>query len=113
LRGHAAQDFGNIKLVVNNAGMVSAFQQRSPGGYDCVSPPNHLGPFLLTACCWTGSRRAAHHHVASWSRHSITTVYPARASSRLVTRPMPCVVPVMAAIFLALMVGCYDELSSP
>jgi hypothetical protein len=32
------------------------------------------------------------------SRHSMTTVRPAIASSRLATRPMPCVVPVMTAI---------------
>src|SRR5580704_4810989 len=37
---------------------------------------------------------------AATSRHSITTVQPARASSRLVTRPMPWVVPVMTAISL-------------
>ncbi|HLQ13424.1 MAG TPA: SDR family oxidoreductase [Steroidobacteraceae bacterium] len=42
------QDFGNIDLLVNNAGMVSTFQRRSPDGFELCFATNHLGPFLLT-----------------------------------------------------------------
>src|ERR1700704_4836254 len=42
------QEFGSIALLVNNAGMVSTFQRRSPDGYELCFATNHLGPFLLT-----------------------------------------------------------------
>ncbi len=41
-------DFGNLGLLVNNAGMVSSFRRRSPDGFELCFVTNHLGPFLLT-----------------------------------------------------------------
>ena len=43
---------------------------------------------------------------ASISRTSMTTVNPARANSRAVTAPMPCVVPVMTATGAATPLDC-------
>jgi len=37
-----------IALLVNNAGMASLTQRRSPDGYELTFASNHLGPFLLT-----------------------------------------------------------------
>jgi len=42
------RDFGSIALLINNAGMVSTFQRRSPDGFELCFATNHLGPFLLT-----------------------------------------------------------------
>ena len=41
-------DFGGLSLLINNAGMVSAFRRRSPDGFELCFATNHLGPFLLT-----------------------------------------------------------------
>ncbi|HEX9474420.1 MAG TPA: SDR family oxidoreductase [Steroidobacteraceae bacterium] len=41
-------DFGNLALLVNNAGIVSSFRRRSPDGFELCFATNHLGPFLLT-----------------------------------------------------------------
>jgi NAD(P)-dependent dehydrogenase (short-subunit alcohol dehydrogenase family) len=42
------REFGSIALLINNAGMVSTFQRRSPDGFELCFATNHLGPFLLT-----------------------------------------------------------------
>lgn len=42
------RDFGAIKLLINNAGMVSSWHRRSVDGFELTFATNHLGPFLLT-----------------------------------------------------------------
>ena len=42
------RDYGAIKLLINNAGMVSSWHRRSVDGYELTFATNHLGPFLLT-----------------------------------------------------------------
>jgi len=42
------RDFGNLALLINNAGMVSTWQRRSADGFELTFATNHLGPFLLT-----------------------------------------------------------------
>jgi NAD(P)-dependent dehydrogenase (short-subunit alcohol dehydrogenase family) len=39
---------GPIKLLINNAGMVSARHRMSEDGFELTFASNHLGPFLLT-----------------------------------------------------------------
>ncbi|MGA8706045.1 MAG: SDR family oxidoreductase [Steroidobacteraceae bacterium] len=40
--------FGDIALLVNNAGIVSGLRRLSPNGFELTFATNHLGPFLLT-----------------------------------------------------------------
>jgi len=40
--------FGQIQLLVNNAGMVSTRHRMSEDGFELTFASNHLGPFLLT-----------------------------------------------------------------
>ena len=42
------RDFGGIKLLINNAGIVSTWHRRSADGFELTFATNHLGPFLLT-----------------------------------------------------------------
>lgn len=42
------QQFEQIDLLINNAGMVSTRQRMSVDGFELVFATNHLGPFLLT-----------------------------------------------------------------
>jgi NAD(P)-dependent dehydrogenase (short-subunit alcohol dehydrogenase family) len=46
--GALRRDFGNIALLINNAGMVSIRNRRSPDGFELCFATNHLGPYLLT-----------------------------------------------------------------
>jgi len=43
------REFGQIGLLINNAGMVSTRHRMSEDGYELTFASNHLGPFLLTA----------------------------------------------------------------
>jgi NAD(P)-dependent dehydrogenase (short-subunit alcohol dehydrogenase family) len=43
------REFGQIGLLINNAGMVSTRHRMSEDGYELTFATNHLGPFLLTA----------------------------------------------------------------
>ncbi len=43
------QDFAPIRLLINNAGMVSTRRRMSVDGYELTFAANHLGPFLLTS----------------------------------------------------------------
>jgi len=40
--------FGTLKLLINNAGMVSTRHRMSEDGFELTFASNHLGPFLLT-----------------------------------------------------------------
>lgn len=40
--------FGTLKLLINNAGMVSTQHRMSEDGFELTFASNHLGPFLLT-----------------------------------------------------------------
>jgi len=40
--------FGTLKLLINNAGMVSTKHRMSEDGFELTFASNHLGPFLLT-----------------------------------------------------------------
>ncbi len=41
--------FGQIALLINNAGIVSGLRRLSPNGFELTFATNHLGPFLLTS----------------------------------------------------------------
>ncbi len=43
------KEFASIRLLINNAGMVSARHRMSPDGFELTFASNYLGPFLLTA----------------------------------------------------------------
>jgi retinol dehydrogenase-12 len=43
------REFGQIGLLINNAGMVSSRHRMSADGFELTFASNHLGPFLLTA----------------------------------------------------------------
>jgi NAD(P)-dependent dehydrogenase (short-subunit alcohol dehydrogenase family) len=50
--------FGEIALLINNAGIVSGLRRLSPNGFELTFATNHLGPFLLTSLLI--DRMAAH-----------------------------------------------------
>lgn len=41
-------EFGTLRLLINNAGMVSTKHRMSEDGFELTFASNHLGPFLLT-----------------------------------------------------------------
>jgi len=43
------RDYPPLKLLINNAGMVSTRRRSSVDGFELTFATNHLGPFLLTA----------------------------------------------------------------
>ena len=42
------EQFGTLRLLINNAGIVSTKHQMSVDGFELTFATNHLGPFLLT-----------------------------------------------------------------
>src|SRR6185312_9504292 len=47
--GAVRDQFGPLRLLINNAGMVSTKHRMSVDGFELTFATNHLGPFLLTS----------------------------------------------------------------
>jgi NAD(P)-dependent dehydrogenase (short-subunit alcohol dehydrogenase family) len=47
--GSVRDQFGPLRLLINNAGMVSTKHRLSIDGFELTFATNHLGPFLLTS----------------------------------------------------------------